>query len=292
VETISEEHFAIDPANVEEEKRFYGIFGLRTNTDLNPLAAMLCYKQLWTVEQTFHTTKHLFATRPIFHKLDETIRGHVFCSFLAPVLRKALEGRIAALDRTGSWPEIIADLDSLTETEIEHDGKRFIVRSAPRRAATLALRAAGVALPPTVCEADSIDSSMISSHNAIRRPLACSPADSSFGWCYFGRECHVRIQLGSSGVPAYVISLGPDEGWIALKRNVVALAVFERLRPDVGEMAIREFARLFGSGLSRDSSDLHRTNLADTRFATASPLLAARILRVFSICAVWRSFLS
>jgi hypothetical protein len=93
-------------------------------------------------------------------------------------------------------------------------------------------------------------------------------------------------------VPAYVISLGPDEGWIALKRNVVALAVFERLRPDVGEMAIREFARLFGSGLSRDSSDLHRTNLADTRFATASPLLAARILRVFSICAVWRSFLS
>lgn len=47
-------------------------------------------------------------------------------------------------------PEIIADLDSLTETEIEHDGKRFIVRSAPRPAASLALRAAGIALPPTV----------------------------------------------------------------------------------------------------------------------------------------------
>jgi len=28
---------------------------LRTNTDLNPLEAMLCYKQLWTVEQTFRT---------------------------------------------------------------------------------------------------------------------------------------------------------------------------------------------------------------------------------------------
>jgi transposase len=32
------------------------------------------------VEQTFRTAKHLFSTRPIFHKLDETIRGHVFCS--------------------------------------------------------------------------------------------------------------------------------------------------------------------------------------------------------------------
>ena len=74
----------------------------------------------------------------------------MFCSFLALVLKKALEDRIAALRHAGSWPEIIADLDSLTETEIEHDGKRFRVRSAPRPAASLALRATGVALPPTV----------------------------------------------------------------------------------------------------------------------------------------------
>ena len=128
---------------------------LRTNTDLNPLETMLCYKHLSTVEQTFRTAKHLLATRPIFHKLDETIRGHVFCSFLALVLKKALEDRIAAFGRSGSWPQIIADLDLLTETEIEQDGKHFVVRSAPRAAASLALRAAGVALPPTVREAAS-----------------------------------------------------------------------------------------------------------------------------------------
>ena len=150
LKTISDEHFAIDAAKVEEEKKFDGIFVLRTNTDLNPLETMLCYKHLWTVEQTFRTAKHLLATRPIFHKLDETIRGHVFCSFLALVLKKALDDRIAAVGRAGSWPEIIADLDSLTETEIEHDGKRFVARSAPRPAASLALRAVGVALPPTI----------------------------------------------------------------------------------------------------------------------------------------------
>ena len=48
---------------------------LRTNTDLDPLAAILRYKKLWTVETTFRTAKHLLATRPIFHKLDATIRG-------------------------------------------------------------------------------------------------------------------------------------------------------------------------------------------------------------------------
>ena len=46
LKTISEEHFAIDPDKIEEEKKFDGIFVLRTNTDLNPLEAMLCYKQL------------------------------------------------------------------------------------------------------------------------------------------------------------------------------------------------------------------------------------------------------
>jgi hypothetical protein len=64
---------------------------LRTNIDLNPLEAMLCYKQLRTIEQTFRTAKHLQSMLPTLHKLD--VRGHVFCSFLA--LKTALEEKIA-----------------------------------------------------------------------------------------------------------------------------------------------------------------------------------------------------
>jgi transposase len=68
---------------------------------LSPLEAMLVYTQLWTVERTFRTTKSLFETRPIYHKLDETIRGHVACSFLALVLKKELETRLAASTNDG-----------------------------------------------------------------------------------------------------------------------------------------------------------------------------------------------
>jgi hypothetical protein len=150
LKTVGQGHFAIDRRKVAEDARFDGVFVLRTNTDLNPLAAMLRYKELWTVERIFRTEKHLFATRPIFHKVDETIRGHVFCSFLALVLKVELEQRIAALGEISSWPEILSDLDALTETTIEQDGKRFVVRSAPRPAASVAIRAVGVALPPTV----------------------------------------------------------------------------------------------------------------------------------------------
>jgi transposase len=125
---------------------------LKTNAHLSALEAMLVYKQLWTVERTFRTTKSLLETRPIYHKLDETIRGHVACSFLALVLKKELEDRLAAAPKSAraSWPDVIADLDSLTETEVEQDGKRFQLRSAPRPAASLALSALGVALPPTL----------------------------------------------------------------------------------------------------------------------------------------------
>ena len=153
--TPGDDHFAIDRAKAEEDAKFDGIFVLWTNADLTPLEAMLCYKRLWMVERAFRTSKSLFVTRPIFHKLDETIRGHVSCSFLALVLKKELEDRIATMGKSaaasdnaenGSWPDVLADLDLLTATEVEQDGKRFLLRSAPCPAPPL--RAAGVRSAP------------------------------------------------------------------------------------------------------------------------------------------------
>ncbi len=144
--------FAADRAKIEEDAKYHGVFVLRTNASLSPLQTMLIYKQLWTVERAFRTTKSLFETRPIYHKLDETIRGHVACSLLVLVMKKELEVRLAAADKDvrASWHAVIADLDNLTETEVQQDGKRFLLRSAPPPTASLALSALGVALPPKV----------------------------------------------------------------------------------------------------------------------------------------------
>jgi len=38
--------------------------------------------------------KSILETRPVYHQKDENIRGHVFCSFLALVLRKELDRRL------------------------------------------------------------------------------------------------------------------------------------------------------------------------------------------------------
>ena len=41
---------------------------LRTNITLDPLAVMLRYRELLTVEEVFRTAKSLLATRPIYHQ--------------------------------------------------------------------------------------------------------------------------------------------------------------------------------------------------------------------------------
>jgi len=69
---------------------------LRTNTDLSTEEVARKYKQLWMVESIFRSAKSLLETCPIYHKVDDTVRGHVFCSFLALMVRKEIEGRLAS----------------------------------------------------------------------------------------------------------------------------------------------------------------------------------------------------
>ena len=51
-------------------------------------------------------------------KLDETIRGHVFCSFLALVMRKELDRRLAIAGHCFEWADIKQDLKALQEIQI------------------------------------------------------------------------------------------------------------------------------------------------------------------------------
>ena len=79
--------FEIGYDKLKEEELFGGKWVLRTNTSYPAEEVALQYKELWMVEQAFRTVKSILETRPIYHKCDETIRGHVFCSFLALLAR-------------------------------------------------------------------------------------------------------------------------------------------------------------------------------------------------------------
>ena len=101
---------SLNEQKIEEEKRFDGKWVLKTNTDLTAEQVALKYKELWQVEQVFRDMKSVLDTRPIFHQRDETIRGHVFCSFLALVLSKELYRRLEKAGHDFEWADIKQDL--------------------------------------------------------------------------------------------------------------------------------------------------------------------------------------
>ena len=102
------------------------------------------------VERTFRTAKSLLDTRPVFHQTDDAIRGHMFCSFLALTLQKALFERLEQAELQESWNDIVRDLRAVTETQIEQDHKRLAVRSRITERAAGVFRAVGLRIPPVI----------------------------------------------------------------------------------------------------------------------------------------------
>ena len=147
-----EGHFQIDEDQIKAEARYDGLWVLRTNTELETETVAHVYKNLWMVEDLFRTAKSILETRPIYHKCDETIRGHIFCSFLALVLKCELESRLRQAGLEWEWAEVIRGLDGLQQVEANFQGRRFLLRSHLQGDASQALRAAGVAIPPTLRE--------------------------------------------------------------------------------------------------------------------------------------------
>ena len=144
--------FEIDPRRIALDTLFDGIYVLRTNSKLTALQVALRYRDRWMVEDIFRSAKSLLAIRPIFHKYDTTIRGHVLLVSRAAVAQGAgrPEDRLAAAGHGFEWADIVQDLERLSETEIEQDGKRYWLRNPASGCAGPVLRTLGVALPPLI----------------------------------------------------------------------------------------------------------------------------------------------
>jgi hypothetical protein len=149
---VDRDSVAIDLKKIEEAARFDGKWVLKTNTKLTAEQVALKYKELWQVEQVFRDMKSILETRPIYHQTDENIRGHVFCSFLALVLRKELDIRLDKAGHAFEWSDIKQDLKSLQDITIEDNGRTMGIRSESLGTCGKVFQAVGVAIPPTIRE--------------------------------------------------------------------------------------------------------------------------------------------
>ena len=76
---------------VNKAEKLEGIKGYLTNTSLPQQTVIDRYHDLWRVENSFRMTKSDLEARPIFHRLDETIKAHLVIVFAGLAISKYLE---------------------------------------------------------------------------------------------------------------------------------------------------------------------------------------------------------
>lgn len=76
---------------ITKAQKLEGIKGYLTNTDLPEEVIIDRYHDLWRIENSFRLTKSDLEARPIFHRLDETIKAHLVIVFAGLAIAKYIE---------------------------------------------------------------------------------------------------------------------------------------------------------------------------------------------------------
>jgi hypothetical protein len=89
-----------------------------------------------------------------------------------------------------------------------------------------------------------LDGDLAATRSAIRKSLSCSPAD-AYAWLSLFWLNSISIGFKPDDLALLRMSYqeGPNEGWVMVKRNRFALAIFPYLPPELAELALSEFAK-------------------------------------------------
>ena len=104
-----EASISIDKEKFEEDKKWDGLKGYRTNTSLSKEEVIEQYHQLWQIEKAFRISKHDLQIRPIYHQLKRRIEAHICIAFAACKIYKELERQLKE-KKTGQSPEQTIDI--------------------------------------------------------------------------------------------------------------------------------------------------------------------------------------
>jgi hypothetical protein len=157
----------------------------------------------------------------------------------------------AVIDGEAFKPEVLAAVEARTET----DGGSALRSSVLGKAVVIRLRRAEDAI--RAGDAKVINQKLESLTKIVQVTLRSAP-DDPFLWLVWFWLDTSRNGVRPDSLPFLRMSydLGPYEGWIAVKRDRVALADFSALTSDLSERAISEFAGLVRWGLTPEAADI------------------------------------
>jgi hypothetical protein len=190
-------------------------------------------------ERTFYTLARLFALALGLSAIAwGTATFPIFWSELS-IERTAA----AIIERDAFKPH---SLDPLLPAINRIETSNYCQPEAVRSAAVVRLQLAEEAVANA--ERDVIDARLSTLQETILKSLACAPSDPLL-WAILTWLDQTRQGFRAEQLTYLRLSyqLGPNEGWIADRRNRLALSMFWRLPPDLAEAAVREFGAMVNS---------------------------------------------
>jgi transposase len=150
--TIEKDAVQIDEKKIASEKKFDGIYVLRTNTDLSAKDAALAYKGLWQVERAFREIKSTFEIRPVFLSREDRIKGHIAVCFLAFCLQVAFLRIVRAEEKLKdiSLRSMLQELSEVRMVHLKAGEAEYRIRTELSPTANAIFRAAEVPVPRRV----------------------------------------------------------------------------------------------------------------------------------------------
>src|SRR6266550_5365263 len=92
---------------------------------------------------------------------------------------------------------------------------------------------------------------------ALQDALACTPTDPYLWLAMFWTQNNTRgLQQDNFGSLRLSYRYGPNEGWLALRRNRYAVAIYPALPDDLKRRAIDEFRQLVKSDFIADAAEI------------------------------------
>jgi transposase len=101
-------------------------FLMTSRTDLEPLEIAWAYRQQYIVENAFKLLKNpkFLSIRPMFHRIDSSVRGHIFVCFIGLLLLSLLVRDLVKKNIPLSIPKAIKTLKKIKITKLTIPGRQ------------------------------------------------------------------------------------------------------------------------------------------------------------------------
>ena len=105
-------------------------FLLSNHPDMIPLEIVWLYRQQYTVERAFKyiKTPSMLSVKPMFHRTDDSIRGHLFTCVLGLLLLTLLARKVQSEFKKMSLPKIVETLSELELAVIKYEGSKRTIK--------------------------------------------------------------------------------------------------------------------------------------------------------------------